>query len=110
MAEESKSQEEEEISDSSSCSDDSVVCPVCGGSPCDWIKYQADILQAYEGMAVADGTPNHLIRKAMYQFYIYMKYGNLGKGNRIPIEQCVVDNIREQWPEPDGDYMGYKSE
>ena len=55
-------------------------------------------------------TPNHLIRKAMYQFYIYMKNGHLGKGNRIPIETCVDDNIRATWPEADGHYIGYKSE
>ena len=37
------------------------VCHVCGGSPCDWLKYKCDILEAFGTMKIAEGTRNHLI-------------------------------------------------
>jgi hypothetical protein len=49
---------------------------------------------------------NRCIRKSAY---IYEKHGFLGKGNQIQIPSCVLDRIREKWPESDGNYMGYRS-
>ena len=50
------------------------------------------------------------IRKFGYRTYIFEKYGIMGKGYRIKIADCVVDEIRNIYPEEDEeDYTGYHS-
>lgn len=42
-------------------------------------------------------------------FRSWVSYGRrLGKGNRVVTPACVVRKIREQWPEPSGDYTGFR--
>ena len=43
----------------------------------------------------------------MYRMFTYLKYGHLGRGVRIPIPECVVAKIREKYPDPDEEYMGF---
>ena len=57
-----------------------------------------------------DILENKKRRKAMYRLFTYLKYGHLGKGNRIPIPICVIENIRKVFPSPDVNYMGYMSD
>ena len=38
----------------------------------------------------------------MNRSYIYQKYGSLGKGNRVKVQQCVYDYITEMFPASDG--------
>ena len=47
-------------------------------------------------------------RKSMYRMFTYLKYGHLGRGVRIPIPECVLTKIQEIYPDPDGEYMGFK--
>ena len=87
-----------------------VVCLRCGSTPCEWITYGKDIIEGGQEMySEGDNVENNKKRKAMYHLFTYLKYGHLGKGNRIPIPICVVEKIRETFPSPDGNYMGYIS-
>jgi hypothetical protein len=94
---------------------ESIVCVVCGGTPCDWIVSGDEIISEVELMYNKDpqkgkgNIENRCIRKSAYRYYIYLKHGLLGKGNQIQIPSCVLDRIREKWPESDGNYMGYRS-
>ncbi|XP_065054976.1 P2X purinoceptor 7-like [Rhopilema esculentum] len=48
-------------------------------------------------------------RKAAYRQFTLWKYGRLGRGNRRILPSCVVKIIREAYPSPDGQYMGFKN-
>ena len=94
------------------------MCDICGGTPCDWEVYGHEILEDItemyadeESSQVENRTQvdNRTIRKSAYKLFVYSKYGHLGKGQRIKISSCVLDNIRARWPDEDGNYTGYYS-
>ena len=82
--EEEKAKATEEDSDS-----ESIMCAVCGGTPCDWIVYGNEIVSEVQLMYDEDpqkgqgDVKNRCIRKSAYQYYIHKKHGFLGKGNQI---------------------------
>ncbi|XP_063951158.1 P2X purinoceptor 7-like [Lytechinus pictus] len=47
-------------------------------------------------------------RYAAYRLFTYWVHGYLGKGVRRVIPACAVTRIREAFPEPDGNYIGFK--
>ena len=47
-------------------------------------------------------------RKAAHRQYTLWKYGKLGRGNRNILPSCVVTIIRQAYPAPDGNYMGFR--
>ena len=47
-------------------------------------------------------------RKAAYRQYTLWKYGKLGRGNRKILPSCVVTTIRQAYPAPNGNYMGFR--
>ena len=49
-------------------------------------------------------------RKAAYRQYILWKYKKLGRGNRRVCPSCVVNCIREWYPSPNGQYMGFRAQ
>lgn len=51
---------------------------------------------------------NRSLRKAAYRQYVLWRYGKLGRGNRRVVPSCIVLCIREQYPSPNGLYMGYR--
>ena len=97
------------------------VCTDCGGTPCDWYAYGFQIMQElsklYEPNSESDVTYIRIAdwacvnassaRKAAYKMFIYMKYGHLGKGVRIPVPRCVVAEIRDKFPDANEEYMGF---
>lgn len=47
-------------------------------------------------------------RKASYRQYILWKHGHLGAGNRRVVPSCVVWAVRDCFPSPNGQYMGFR--
>ena len=104
------------------------VCVHCGGTPCEWEEFGDDIAQREQEMSKSlsvivacdsDGSQivdrntkqrlqNKEMRKSMYRMFTYLKYGHLGRGVRIPIPECVMGKIREKYPDPAEDYMGFR--
>jgi hypothetical protein len=52
---------------------------------------------------------NKSFRHAAYSMFIRTKYCYLGKGNRVPLPTCVVDGIRENFPDPTSTYVGFSA-
>ena len=102
--------------------EDEKVCVDCGGTPCEWDELGPDLLERVDLMhrrekiegvtVVVDDNGNRVengaMRKAIYRMFTYIKFGHLGRGQRIPIPVCVLREIRNMYPERDGDYMGFK--
>ena len=47
------------ISDCLSSDTDDGLCHICGGTPCEWIKWKDDIEQAFIDMNVEERVSNH---------------------------------------------------
>ena len=47
-------------------------------------------------------------RKAAYCQWVLWNHGYLGRANRRVIPSCVVWAVRNKYPAPDGQYLGFK--
>ena len=47
-------------------------------------------------------------RYAAYRQFTWWVHNRLGRGVRRRIPACVINKIREEFPEPDGIYVGFK--
>ena len=47
-------------------------------------------------------------RHVAYRQVVRWCWGYLGKHNRVPLPSCVMKEIRRAYPDPDGDYKGFK--
>lgn len=50
---------------------------------------------------------NKNYRHHAYHGYINFMFGKLGRHCRKVIPACIVQKIREKWPEPSGQYVGF---
>lgn len=54
-------------------------------------------------------APDSYRHLSYVNFRSWVSYGRkLGKGNRVVTPSCVVKKIRDKWPEPSGDYTGFR--
>ena len=51
---------------------------------------------------------HNLLRKAAYRRLCVWQYSHLGQHNRVPLFSCAVWAIRDKYPDPNGQYMGFK--
>ena len=94
--------------------DNDSVCVICGGSPCEWAEYGEELLgrqslmvrrgvdeNGEDSLIDSTGRPitNKKMRLYMYRLFTYLKFGHLGRGNRIPIPSCVTTQIRNRYPD-----------
>ena len=82
--------------------DDVPVCETCGGTPCEWEEFGVRLMEYMKMMYYHNDdenmmtdqkgniVPNSTVRKGAYKLFTYMKFGNLGKGTRIPVPDCVT--------------------
>ena len=102
---------------SDSSEEEEIVCDECGSMPCEWLQFGNKTVESInsryrlnESGARVDSNGvlvmNALMRKAAFKVFTYLKFGHLGRGHRIPIPGCVMDKVREEYPEANGEYLG----
>ena len=74
-----------------------VVCAVCVSMPCEWIQLGKEALEQADMMYNTNEEGNKVDDDDIFvtNARMYMMFGLLGRGNRIPIPLCVVDKFRE---------------
>ena len=50
---------------------------------------------------------NNSLRHAGYRNFVLWQYGRIGRGHRVVIPACVVQAIRNAYPNPNGIYTGF---
>lgn len=91
-------------------------CMECNEEPCFWYQFQEQVIAACEVMEFSrrnDDLPpltNNELRKLCYREFSLAIHGSLGKGNRIRLPACVVQFIRDKYPDENLAYMGFKEE
>jgi hypothetical protein len=48
-------------------------------------------------------------KKKCFKYFTRLRYGVLGRNNRIDNEDCVKNGIRGMFPVPNDDFIGYHS-
>ena len=46
-------------------------------------------------------------QKAAYCLFVMRYHGHLGRGNQLVVPSCVVWRVRDEYPAPDGNYLGF---
>ena len=89
------------------------MCLICGGTPCEWLEFGSEIDEQAKVLAGLEGTDDHFLivdddgvtmspsdhRKALYKAFTYIKYGHLGRGNRMAIPEFVKIRIKDLHPD-----------
>lgn len=90
-----------------------VTCEICRVTPCRWRQVgpavQSLLLLEYpkESMALDD---YHLALKRGNKLFTFEKHGILGENRRIKVPNCVLQEIRNIYPDAHGIYMSYLSD
>ncbi|OCT64719.1 P2X purinoceptor 7 [Xenopus laevis] len=58
-------------------------------------------------MAQYNRDRKRILRKASYRAFTTWAHGHLGPGNRIPIPSCIVNMVRNKFPDDNQRYTGF---
>ena len=94
------------------------MCQFCKKCPCVWYQGQQVLTNSInqkwstssDGKIIdqnGDIIPNNKIRYFLYQSFIKQHYGILGYGNRVKLPECVINGIKNTFPDPHGEYKGF---
>lgn len=84
------------------------VCEYCYKDPCMWDTVSATVLESIRKKQQESNYAHNELRKIGYKTAVNKIHGVLGRGNRVQLPQCVVNGVRNEYPDCDGYYMGYK--
>ena len=92
-----------------------TLCDVCHTVPCFVYQFQEQVIASCEVMEITrrcnDDVPpltNNERRKWCYKEFTRAIYGSLGKGNRVRLPACVLEFVRNKYPDQNHAYMGFK--
>ena len=93
--------------------DEKGNCAYCNDNPCVWVTNAGDMKvfdESEHNLVTVDDVPvASLHRKAIYrQMALTIAGGPTGKGVCIELPICVVDGVRNMFPDDDKKYMGHK--
>jgi hypothetical protein len=86
---------------------DGYQCQQCLYERCIWELNKERIIDDNNALLSAEAS-NKERRFFGYKQMTFALHGHLGKGQRRELPCCVVDGIREMWPEEDRKYTGYR--
>ena len=85
-----------------------IECKGCNSVPCVLDKDGLyDNLMTIGSSMEEEGYEPEKIRFALYQEAVRVIYGYLGKGVRKELPPCVVGDIRDAYPDPKQNYVGF---
>jgi hypothetical protein len=86
----------------------STRCGKCNCVPCVWRSNELSMI-GYDKAENDDKTKPNKCRHQLYgQMALIINGGPTGYGIRLKLPVCVVDGIRELFPDPDAVYVGHK--
>jgi hypothetical protein len=85
------------------------VCTFCDLAPCFVDVHYANLFIGAGSNLEALGLKNNEIRHGLYREAFWLWKGHVGKGVRMNLSHCVTINIQDAYPDPNGNYVGYKS-
>ena len=89
---------------------DDDICYKCGSSLCEFTQYHEFLEKLGKDAKKKHNGFNKKIQFHLYKGYIAARYGKLGRYNCTPPPSCVKNGIKKLYPEPSGEYVGYKLE
>jgi hypothetical protein len=81
-------------------------CVHCGLKVCCWMAYNEKIKK--DNDLLRHNRPNNEKRFLAYKQFAFAIHGTLMKGDRRQLPKCVVQGIREAWPDKQGKYTGFR--
>ncbi len=86
-----------------------------GVAALDFFEEKFDVSIALENGYVVDKSsgakvPNNKIRFLFYEMFTYEKFGHIGRGNRIKKPDCIDQQVKQKFPDLDGNYTNYSAE
>ena len=91
-----------------------TYCELCDTVPCFVYQFLDQVIASCEVMEITrrcDDVPppnNNERRKLCYKKFTRAIHGSLGQGNRVRLPACVVEFVRNRYPDEDHAYMGFK--
>ena len=89
-------------------------CQYCDLEPCVFKQFMEQVLSDIEiwemGVGEQHSIRNSQKRKRCYRIFSQYINGHLGKGVQVELPSCVVENVRESFPNEhvDEKYLGFK--